>query len=329
MNLRSLVTCAAMLAAMPSLARADTYAILAGPSVNNTDASTIAQAEAAIVSALRDERETVLTKEDVHRRMPATMRGCDLPTCIAAVLRETGADAAVVVTVWSEREAMGPREVAVTIFDGRASYSANADVGPHGLAQAAKAAVLDARSQQALGPGPWLVVQGGPSTARVFVDGRFAGSLPMVERIEVGAHEVEVRAAGFESYRDQVTVAEGDTQKRVHVRLVRVGERGTERSIGRASSPWNFVIGGAAAAGAAFAVGAVVRTIAEQDHCRGSRDGERDCEEFVDFNGATWGLLAAGVALTAGAVVMFWAQPIRVDANASATGASLTLRSSF
>lgn len=67
------------------------------------------------------------------------------------------------------------------------------------------------------------VVLEGPSSAEIFVDGRQAGSAPTFRPLVVapGRHDVEIRAVGFQTYRQTVTISSGD-EMNVRAALVRL-----------------------------------------------------------------------------------------------------------
>lgn len=67
------------------------------------------------------------------------------------------------------------------------------------------------------------VVLEGPSSAEIYVDGRRAGAAPTLRPLVVapGRHDVEIRAVGFQTYRQTVTISSGD-EMNVRAALVRL-----------------------------------------------------------------------------------------------------------
>jgi hypothetical protein len=79
-----------------------------------------------------------------------------------------------------------------------------------------------------------IFVAGAVSGAEVFVDSRSHGSSPAVVDVEVGRHVVEVRAEGYEPYREEVEVAAG---QRVTVNPTLEREGGAGGSLRVLSTP--------------------------------------------------------------------------------------------
>ena len=50
-----------------------------------------------------------------------------------------------------------------------------------------------------------------PALAKVYVDGQFVGETPLLHDVLVGNHEIEVKAKGYHSNKQSVTIAEGKT----------------------------------------------------------------------------------------------------------------------
>ena len=85
-------------------------------------------------------------------------------------------------------------------------YEGVAELRDGDVRDAATRALLEARSYQLLGPGPWLNVVGTPEGAEVLVDGQRVGELPYRGVVAVGKHEVVVREAGYVKHRESVDV---------------------------------------------------------------------------------------------------------------------------
>jgi len=65
-----------------------------------------------------------------------------------------------------------------------------------------------------------------PSGAKVYVDGVYRGRTPLKVKLNPGAHDVEIRLSGYQTYRTRVQVRAGQTS-RVSPRLMRVQTTGT------------------------------------------------------------------------------------------------------
>jgi hypothetical protein len=70
-----------------------------------------------------------------------------------------------------------------------------------------------------------VIVDGGPRGANVFLDGVFAGNLPVTLNTSIGRHSLEVRADGFENFATTINVAAGT--QRVNVNLTQIVREGT------------------------------------------------------------------------------------------------------
>ncbi len=78
-----------------------------------------------------------------------------------------------------------------------------------------------------------LLVQGNTEVDELYVDGRFVGMAPARLRLKEGHYSVEVRRAGFKSYRRQISVIVG---AEVTLRAVFEREPSTE------PKPWNAAV---------------------------------------------------------------------------------------
>jgi hypothetical protein len=63
-----------------------------------------------------------------------------------------------------------------------------------------------ARARQAMGPGPWLRVDGDPRGAVVVIDGTDRGVVPFEGRVEPGTRSVVVRLTGYQTEERSVTI---------------------------------------------------------------------------------------------------------------------------
>jgi hypothetical protein len=92
-------------------------------------------------------------------------------------------------------------------------YEGVAELRDGDVRDATTRAMLEARSYQLLGPGPWLNVVGTPEGAEVLVDGQRVGELPYRGAIAVGQHEVVVREAGYVKHRESVDVPDQPSRR--------------------------------------------------------------------------------------------------------------------
>ena|GEM_PF-2718188 len=92
-------------------------------------------------------------------------------------------------------------------------YEGVAELRDGDVRDATTRSMLEARSYQLLGPGPWLSVVGTPEGAEVLVDGQRVGELPYRGAIAVGQHEVVVREAGYVKHRESVDVPDQPSRR--------------------------------------------------------------------------------------------------------------------
>ena len=71
-----------------------------------------------------------------------------------------------------------------------------------------------------------LSVDSSPAGAKVYIDGAYRGRTPLALELRPGSHDVELRLAGYETYRARVQVRPGQTT-RLSPRLVRLVRTGT------------------------------------------------------------------------------------------------------
>jgi hypothetical protein len=98
-------------------------------------------------------------------------------------------------------------------------YQGGAEIRDGDVREAVTRAVLEARSYQLLGPGPWLRIEGTPEGAEVLVDGERVGTLPYRAPIAAGKHEVVVRESGYLRFTQALSVP-SDESRRVELRAV-------------------------------------------------------------------------------------------------------------
>jgi len=145
-------------------------------------------------------------RRDLRR---AELLDCDRTDCADEVAEVAGVDFIAGVAVWAvEGTATEPGSVAVSLVaPSGASFSGTAPVEAGDVEAAALRALAEAREKQALGPGPWLVVDGTPEGAIVVVDGTPVGVVPHRDAIAPGTHQVLVRLDGYESAERTLDVA--------------------------------------------------------------------------------------------------------------------------
>jgi hypothetical protein len=152
-------------------------------------------AQAALAEGLRMQGLTVIESEQQERSRTAG-RGCDM-TCGARLLAAARAD----LSAWAKlnrTDAALSGNVTVTLLDtADHPYQGLAEVRAGDVSDATTRALLEARSYQLLGPGPWLRVIGTPEGAEVVLDGERVGTIPYRAAIRPGRHELAVRDIGY------------------------------------------------------------------------------------------------------------------------------------
>jgi PEGA domain len=183
-----------------------------------------------------------------------------------------------------------------------------------------------------------LTVRADRPGAKVLVDGKLVGAAPLVEHeLPIGAHTVEVRAAGGAQFSERVVI--GVNQKstlRATLRMVKpVGTDGQPQVGGEAGTSgvaprrggrrrlWTWVMGGAAVA--VLGVGVGLGVAASGDHSDWEQE-EIDPARWDELksSGQTKATAAnvmfgVGGALAAGAVVLFFLEGRSPERDASAT----------
>lgn len=102
----------------------------------------------------------------------------------------------------------------VTLQDAAGNrYEGVAELRDGDVRDATTRAMLEARSYQLLGPGPWLNIVGTPEGAEVLVDGQRVGELPHRGTIAAGHHDVVVREAGYVKHRQSFDVPDQKSRR--------------------------------------------------------------------------------------------------------------------
>lgn len=325
----SVLIAACVLFGSSPVARAESAAVLPHAGDTRLEPARIA-AQRAVIDALREQGFTVRTLTPKATKSKDELRSdCVQVTCAPSVLEMNAIDLAIAIAVWQGED--GP-QTNVTLIDALGhKYPGYAIIVGDDAATAARAAFVEARSLQLLGPGPWLHVRGAPAGADVILDGKPVGVLPFRSAISPGDHRLEVRAQGYAAKQQPIVIPlEPTTTARVELELLR--ETGVPapaaqpttaplindyvaddpaRAPEDEASPWNFVLGGIlAAGGVALATIEPVQAAAQDGDCANDA-----CTEVYEFGGESILKISIGAALVAaGVTVMIW-QPLRVQAE--------------
>ena len=176
----------------------------------------------AVSSAL--EAEGLQVRRDAE--IPEELEDCGDGSCVATLLTITQTELAAGITIWARPDAnTEPGELVVGLIDeDGVSYNGTANVGEGGLSAAATDAVHQAHARLIVGPGPFLLVNGTPFGASVFIDDELMGGLPWNGRVEPGQHEVRVERQGFTTQTHTVQIPDDVTaNETLEVTLVSSG----------------------------------------------------------------------------------------------------------
>ncbi len=315
----------------------------------------------ALERSLRESGIRVIARSDL-RAGPEGAAGCGDSTCADAVIEASGAGFVVSCSLWASDGGDGrgggaraggdtpaSASVSMVLVDGRgALYPVRVDAPPGDLVRAGVAALARARGLLLMGPGPWLDLGGEPEGARVYLDGKLAGTVPYRAPIKPGRYELVVEAEGHTAWREILDIPMNKMEEiAVAVRLqpvagavassataqasgadLRLGTAYTgsaepiappelaggdhQEGPARRASAWNLIAGaGLLLAGGLLAV-SPLRTLVEHGQCQGPTDAGGRCER-AHF-GAQSAALAAGsaIALGAGVVVLVF-EPFSVE----------------
>lgn len=327
-----ITTIGIMTAASPVRARSLDQHVVVLPHVGDADL------ESERNTADREVHQALLDQGfQVYGRASARDNMCQVLECASELLAETGTQLAVAVGVWHRGEA---DVVYVTLVDVEGNrYSGQAPIEIGRVAEAAKAALLDARGLQLLGPGPWVHVEGSPEGASVEIDGSFVGVLPYRGALGPGDHRLEVSAAGYVTEvrtlkipddpavttRTSVGLRAGDGD--ATAKLAELPDLTDRPPPPYEASVWNFLLGGAAVAGGiAIATVDPVRTAMRQDDCA---SGTMPCTEWYGIGKESIAKVVGGSLLAVtGVAFMIW-QPLQVEAEVGDRSAKISLRGQF
>ena len=310
--LRSLAACSALLLSFASAgtrARASDLKVALGPTSAVGFSEQDAQlAAAALSEALRMQGLRVLPRaQRGSDELPLDAGACD-HACGAQLINGASADLAAWVKLSLASAARGG-SAEVTLQDNAGHrYQGSAEIRGGDVREATTRAVLDARSYQLLGPGPWLRIEGTPEGAEVLVDGERVGALPYRAPIDAGKHEVVVREAGYVRFNQSVTIP-ADASRRTELRVALeptpietppgavplvTNDYAPER--GPRDSAWLAAPVALGMLGLGLASVITVRIATGYDPCVGERDTANLC---VESRTVRWGPTVGGYALSA------------------------------
>ena len=221
--LRSLAACSAVLLSLVILlssppVRASDRVALGPTSAVGFSEQDAQQAATALSEALRMQGLRVLPRAQRGADELALDAGACDQACGAQLITAASAELAAWVKLSRASSARGG-SAEVTFQDGSGHrFQGTAEIREGDVREATTRAVLDARSYQLLGPGPWLRIEGTPEGAEVLVDGDRVGTLPYRGAVAAGKHEVVVREAGYQRYNKSFT-APADESRRVELRV--------------------------------------------------------------------------------------------------------------
>jgi hypothetical protein len=186
--------------------------VVLGPASADADGDAVrSSAASALADGLRMQGLTVIVFEEAKRQLPAG-ETCD-EACSARLLRAVSADFSAVVQV-NDRGDKLPARAHVELRDVSGHrYDGVAAVRDGDVRDATTRALLEARSYQLLGPGPWVRVIGTPEGAEVLLDGASVGKLPHRACITPGEHRLVVREAGYIRLVQTLNVPTDDARK--------------------------------------------------------------------------------------------------------------------
>jgi hypothetical protein len=221
MNARYAAAIASLLcvaASMPGAARAERVVLGPASQGDVADNSVRNLAAQALADGLRMQGLTVTEFEEAKKALPRAER-CD-EACAARLLRAVGADLSAVVQLLGNEQGVLNRAQVNLVDAAGHRFDGAATVRDGDVRDATTRALLEARSYQLLGPGPWLRVTGTPEGAEVLVDGSVVGKLPYRGSIAAGTHRVVVRDGGYGRFEQALDVpAEDDRKLKLQVAL--------------------------------------------------------------------------------------------------------------
>jgi hypothetical protein len=314
----------------------------AGPGVSHRLA---AHAQRAMQDFLLD-RGYALVEARALNRLPASLRDCKDKRCMPAVHRALAADEVIALELRRGGSASSLcaqwNDAGFVAYTSEIALAANTSDAAEDAGQEAIRALLEKARR---GPGPWLSIAGTPDGAAVEIDGKVAGSVPFLGRVEPGRARVVVRKEGYAPFEHDVQVGEAaDDYQRLRVALtpkhaVQVAALRPltrEQLAGKSSEPKSIVSRAApdarvqdygdegeasapafhpadVAIGAAMMLGGAALAIGPAQTW--ARDGKcwdpPDCTQHVDFDRSQQlQLVGAGVLAVTGLLWTFVVKPI-------------------
>lgn len=324
----------AFVAALPSVARADTAAVIGTSQSPQIPEATRNDAITAVSRALATDGITVMSARDAQLRMlgdPA--QNCTEVTCADQIARHLGVDFVALVTVWARRNQSEASTVTVTLVNAEShSFGGEGDVEQLGsIIEASNAAVFEARQRQSAGTLGFLRVRSTPVGASVECDGTQLGETPFFRGIAPGHHVIVVRREGYQAAERnvdvvlhqetaiEVTLEAGDSALPTPAEAAQVAPTTTTE---RRASAWNYAIAGA------LTVAAVPMLISSLSTLATNGDVLDDGSQ-VRFGAQSGVLLGLGIAALGGATYFIVARPISTTVVVTPSQAVISVSGSF
>lgn len=319
---------------LPTVARADTAAVIGTTQSPQIAEATRNDAITAVSRALATDGITVMSARDAQLRMlgdPA--QNCTEVTCADQIARHLGVDFVALVTVWARRNQSEASTVTVTLVNAEShSFGGEGDVEQLGsIVEAANAAVFEARQRQSAGTLGFLRVRSTPVGASVECDGTQLGETPFFRGIAAGHHVIVVRREGYlaqernvdvvlhQETAIEVSLEPGDSAAPTPTEAAATTSAPTTE---RRASPWNYVVAGALTVAAVPMLVSSLSTLATNGNVLD--DGSQ-----VHFGAQSGVLLSLGIAALGGATYFLIAQPISTTVEITPTQATFSVRGRF
>jgi PEGA domain len=224
-------TCAVVVCCAASTLSVHAQSVVVGPGfAEGLSAHQVELATAALGSALGMQGLTVVqpsgTRDavlddlgDILAPAKSSAIACD-QACGAGLIASAAAELSAWVNLRRADAAHGGVDTStVTLQDAAGHrYEGFAELRDGDVRDATTRAMLEARSYQLLGPGPYLNLVGTPEGAEVLIDGERAGALPYRAAIAAGKHELVVREPGYIKHSQTIAIPE-DESRRVEVKV--------------------------------------------------------------------------------------------------------------
>jgi hypothetical protein len=295
---------------------------------------------ATVAGQLADEGFDVQVPREINLKLAPELRACSAADCAKSVKQVLGVDYVLAIKVFhmgsGDSLSLALIDAAGSTYTGRSSITASTSAN-----QAAAQALWQALDAQRRGPGPWLLVQGEPSGAKVTVNGKPAGTLPRAQStVQAGENTLEVSAEGYEPQRETRTFSnDADEMQEVDVHLHRIGEPADVTGSGGgggahgdsihapASALWNDVAGWTSIGVGALLLVKPVLSVAKSGDCA-ERAGGRCVRSQRFTSTATWHTIG-GLAFAGFGVTVLVLKPFAVHADVSSEHVALDAVGSF